>query len=248
MSTSNFAWSAPRINPGLRWISIPAGQVALEYRHGKLQRVLAAGRHPRGLFDSWSGGFGYESVDVRERLTNLSPQDVLCADQVQVKVTATIRWRVADPVRWFERSASPELTVYVATQLALREALAGLTAEAVAQRGAPLPIADMTAAVGAVGESVGIEVIELIVRDVMLPAEVRQAAQSVVTAKAKGLAQLEAARAETAALRSLANGAKLLDEHPALAQLRLVQSLPNGAHLVLKVGTDESRAVATGME
>jgi hypothetical protein len=31
------------------------------------------------------------------------------------------------------------------------------------------------------------------------------------------------------ALRSLANGAKLLDDHPALAQLRMIQSLPIGS-------------------
>ena len=50
-----------------------------------------------------------------------------------------------------------------------------------------------------------------------------------MTARQRGQAKLEAARAETAALRSLANGAKLLDEHPALARQRLVQALPPGA-------------------
>jgi hypothetical protein len=52
---------------------------------------------------------------------------------------------------------------------------------------------------------------------------------------------LEAARAETAALRALANGARLLDEHPALAQLRLVQSAPPGTRLVLQLGGRRSR-------
>ena len=47
---------------------------------------------------------------------------------------------------------------------------------------------------------------------------------------------LEEARAETAALRSLANGARLLDAHPALAQQRLVQSMPPGTRLVLALG------------
>ena len=57
-----------------------------------------------------------------------------------------------------------------------------------------------------------------------------------VTARLRGAAALEAARAETAALRALANGARLLDEHPALAQLRLVQSAPPGTRLVLQLG------------
>ena len=50
----------------------------------------------------------------------------------------------------------------------------------------------------------------------------------------RGQAQLEAARAETAAMLSLANAAKLLDEHPALPRLNLVQALPPGATLVLE--------------
>ncbi len=67
----------------------------------------------------------------------------------------------------------------------------------------------------------------------ILPLDLRSAYAEQVTARARGQARLEAARAETAALRSLANGAKLLDEHPALARLRLVESLPPGSTLEL---------------
>jgi hypothetical protein len=72
-----------------------------------------------------------------------------------------------------------------------------------------------------------------VVKDVILPHELRTAYAELVTTRTRGQAQLEAARAETAALRSLANGAKLLDDHPALARLRLVQALPYGSTLEL---------------
>jgi regulator of protease activity HflC (stomatin/prohibitin superfamily) len=76
-------------------------------------------------------------------------------------------------------------------------------------------------------------VLEVVVKDVILPADLRAAYGAVVTARQRAQAQLEAARAETAALRSLANGAKLLDDHPALAQLRIIQSLPIGSTVEL---------------
>ena len=60
-----------------------------------------------------------------------------------------------------------------------------------------------------------------------------------LTARTRGLAQLESARAETAALRTLANGAKILEDHPALAKLRMVQAIPMGSSLSLRVD-DES--------
>src|SRR3954469_6766280 len=72
-------------------------------------------------------------------------------------------------------------------------------------------------------------------KDVLLPPELRAAYAELVSARQRGKAQLETARAETAALRSLANGAKLLDGHPALAKLRLVQALPSGSSLTVKL-------------
>lgn len=48
----------------------------------------------------------------------------------------------------------------------------------------------------------------------MLPPELRTAYTRLVSARHRGKTQLEAARAATAALRSLANGAKPLDEQP----------------------------------
>ena len=91
----------------------------------------------------------------------------------------------------------------------------------------------LSAAARRAGEPVGLDVREVVVKDVILPADLRSAYAELVSARTRGQAQLEAARAETAALRSLANGAKLLDEHPALARLRLVQALPPGSSVQL---------------
>ncbi len=69
----------------------------------------------------------------------------------------------------------------------------------------------------------------------------RAAAAALVAARHRSAAVLEEARAETAALRSLANGARILDAHPALAGLRLVQAAPPGTRLVLALGDTGSR-------
>ena len=80
---------------------------------------------------------------------------------------------------------------------------------------------------------VGIRLLDVVVKDVVLPVDLRMAYADLVVGRHRAQAQLEAARAETAALRSLANGAKLLDDHPSLAQLRLVQALPPGSRVEL---------------
>jgi len=63
------------------------------------------------------------------------------------------------------------------------------------------------------------------VKDVMFPAELKRAFAEVIKSKQEGQAALERARGESAALRNLANAAKLLEGNPALMNLRLMQSL-----------------------
>ena len=73
----------------------------------------------------------------------------------------------------------------------------------------------------------------VVVKDVVLPAEIRSAAVDLITAKARGAARLEEARAETAALRALANAGRMLDGSPALARIRMIEAVPPGATIVL---------------
>ncbi len=210
-------------------ITVAPRTACVEYVRGALGRVLPAGRHRR----VWAAR--YVPVDLREALLAVAPQEVLSADGIQVRTSATVRWAVADPVTWLERTADPLATVYLATQVALREALGSLTVEDLGRRGAGMPGAALTGAVAAVAAEVGVQVVEVVVKDVILPAELRAATLELATARQRGAAQLEMARAETAALRSLANGARLLDEHPALARIRLLQAAPAGPRLVLTV-------------
>ncbi|MGO4597653.1 SPFH domain-containing protein [Terrabacter sp. 2RAF25] len=213
----------------LMHFTIQPRHCALRYRQGVLEQVLPAGRHRRVRAQR------LVVLDLRERLIQVAPQEVLASDGVSVRVSAVVRWAVGDPVAFAEVAEDPAATVYLAAQVALRDALATLTADDVVGRGAALPTARISAATAEVARRVGVEVAEVVVKDVIVPVELRVAAAELATARRRGEAQLEAARAETAALRSLANGAKLLDAHPALARLRLVQSAPPGTRIVLGV-------------
>ena len=69
----------------------------------------------------------------------------------------------------------------------------------------------------------------------MLPGDLRRAYAETILARQRGRADLERARAEAATLRSLANTARLLDEHPALLRLRALQvAEAPGTKVVLK--------------
>ena len=86
---------------------------------------------------------------------------------------------------------------------------------------------------------IGITVHAVEVKDVMFPAELKRAFAEALKAKQEGQAALERTRGESAALRNLANAARLLEGNPALLNLRLVQSMSaaqaSGNTLVLGV-------------
>jgi regulator of protease activity HflC (stomatin/prohibitin superfamily) len=211
-------------------LTVNPGECLLERRPGKPTRVLEAGQHRRHWFAT------YVRIDLRQRLTQLAPQDVPTADGLSVKVTVAIRWSVVDAVQFTEQAADPFALVYLAAQVVLRDALTDVPVDgavAAARRTLTEPLLE-----GArdVARTVGIEVLDVVVKDVLVPADVRAAYSKLATAKQQAQVKLETARAETAALRSLANAAKLLDEHPALTRLRMVESLPYGSKLELTVG------------
>ena len=80
----------------------------------------------------------------------------------------------------------------------------------------------------------------------MFPGEMKKTFAQVVKAQKDGQAALERARGETAALRGLANAARMMDDNPNLLQLRALQAfadsggntlvlgLPNGSIPVVK--------------
>lgn len=213
---------------GVLSVVVERHEKVLVVQDGTVAAVLGPGRHRRRRRSS------YERVDVRERITTVPAQEVLTADTVTLKVSVALRWQVLDPIA-YTAVADAGAVVYLAVQIALREELATRDALDVVRSGRAEvgPALLESARLAAAG--VGVAVEDLVIKDIVLPAELRSAYADVFTARQRGQVQLEAARAETAALRSMANAAKLLDDHPALARLRLVQAAKPGSQLVLDI-------------
>ena len=163
-------------------------------------------------------------LDVRPTIVPVDGQEILTADGVTAKISLTARYVVGDAVAAVTRDADFRRTLHLLLQLALRDAVAGRTLEEV--------LAARRVLGGEVREAcaprltgLGVELLEVEVRDVMLPAELRRAFAGVVAARKEGQVALERSRAETASLRSLANAGHMLDENPGLLQLRILQQL-----------------------
>ncbi|MEV4135370.1 slipin family protein [Dactylosporangium sp. NPDC049742] len=195
---------------------------------GRLAGVFGPGRHAY----RWRGT-RLERVDLRPRLVAVTGQEMLTADRLVVKISATLRLAVADPALFVTSAQDPLQELYLRTQVELRTAAGEADLEALLAARSQLP-SRLTGALAEAARGYGVDVLEVTVRDVMLPGELRRAYADTALAKERGRAELERARAEAAALRSLANTAKLLEDHPALLRLRALQTAgQTGTTLVL---------------
>jgi len=198
-------------------ITVLEWQRTLLFTDGRFARILEPGRHRYARHSST-----FETVDMRRRLTVVNGQELLTADGLTLRLSAQVTWRVADPVAFVTVATMPDQVLYTGVQLALRDVVAaGTLDELVTDRGR---LTVEPATIAAHVDGLGIELLTVAVRDVMLPGELRRAAVETLLAREKGKAELERARAEAASLRTLANVARVLEEHPALLHLRTIQA------------------------
>lgn len=172
-------------------------------------------------------------------------QEIPTSDGVTVKVTVAGRVRVVDPVAYVTGSQDPLASLYLAVQVAVRELVARTSVEELLAGRAGVG-AQLTGAVHGVDE-LGVAVEQLELKDIVLPSDLKRAQAQVLLARAEGLAALERARGETAALRNLANAARLCADNPALLQLRLLQQLSTGPGHTVVIGVPPMGTTGSAM-
>ena len=191
----------------------------LRYDRGRFTALLEPGRY-------WTlrDRTMVQKIDTRPRMVTVPSQEVLSADGVALKVSLAARFRVVDPVVAVNGVADYQTALYTELQLTLRAIVCGSEVEALlAERGTIGPRILATVEAQATRLGLALEAVE--VKDLTLPGELKKLFTQVVKARQEGLAALEKARGETAALRNLANAAQLVERSPQLMQLRLLQVL-----------------------
>ena len=203
----------------VRVVTIHDYERGLRFSRGRLAGLVDPGMHVT---------FGRLSeirpLDVRPSMLPVEGQEVLTSDGVAAKISLVARYEVGDPVAALTRDAAWARTMYLLFQLALRDAVTSRKMDQTLAARRELGPEIREAAAGRLA-AIGIELLEVEVRDVMLPGELKRSYASVLVARKEGEAALERARAETAALRSLANAGRTVADNPGLLQLRILQEI-----------------------
>lgn len=214
---------------GVSFVSVEENRSGLLFLDNRFDRILQP-----GLYGFWTAVRKprVEQIDLRRQTLEIGGQEILTRDKVSIRVNIVAEYRVTDAVKAATLVKSYSDLMYRGLQLAVRQTLGKRTLdEVLAEKVDVEP--EAAAAVRREMEALGVEVGVIALKDVILPGEIRDILNQVVTAEKQAQANLIRRREETAATRSLLNTAKLMEDNPLLIRLKELETLER---LTEKVG------------
>ena len=202
-------------------VEISDEHVGLLIVDGELVELLSP-----GSYGYWRFGrdVKVQLMDLRLQSMDVNGQEILTKDRVSLRINLSASYRVENP-----RTAALQLNdyagfIYRELQLRLREAVGTQLLDEL--------LADKDALNGELAKATrnklseyGIALLDVGVKDIILPGEMKTLLNRVVEAQKEAEANLIRRREETQAMRSLHNTAKVMENNPTLLRLKELEAL-----------------------
>jgi regulator of protease activity HflC (stomatin/prohibitin superfamily) len=213
--------SLPGTAAHFQYCEIKPGHVGLWFADDKFRATLDP-----GLYAFWRTGTRVEvaTIDLRETVLDVSGQEIMTADRVTLRMNAVVTFRVVDALKGHLEVGDVRQALYREAQLAIRSVIGRVTLDEFLEDKQPVAV-KLENLIRDRGRAFGLEVVSFGIRDLILPGEMKVLLNRVVEAKKVAEASLITRREETAALRSQANTAKILESNPTLIRMRELETL-----------------------
>lgn len=218
--------------------TVQDGQACLLFVDGAYAETLGPGQ-----YGFWRAGRNatVRVVDLKRQSLDVAGQEVLTKDRVTIRINLSADYRVTDPVVAVSAVKDFADALYRALQYAFRRTLGALTLDQILDRKVTVD-EDAAAKVRSDMAAIGLEVLDISLKDVILPGEMREILNQVVAAEKQAEANVIRRREETNATRSLLNTAKVMAENPVMLRLKELEALEAIAgkveRLTIHNGTD----------
>ncbi|MGL9606295.1 slipin family protein [Escherichia coli] len=209
-------------------VQVPAWHVGVLKIDGETQALL-----PPGLTAYWKINHLVEAevVDTRLQVLEVSGQEILTKDKVNLRINLAAHWRYSDVLLAFSQLTKPIDHLYRELQFALREVVGTRTLDELLE--------DKQVIDDVVSEQVklrmkpfGMEIASLGVKDIVLPGDMKNILAQLVEAEKSAQANVIRRREETAATRSLLNTAKVMENNPVALRLKELETLERVAERI----------------
>ena len=203
------------------YAEVADNQVGLLTVNKKLERLLEPGAY---AFWRFNRGIEVRYLDLKLQAMEVSGQEILSKDKVSLRMNLSATYRIIDPAKVYTVLMDYADFLYREAQLGLREAVGTKTLDDLLSDKDALN-AEVAAYLREKAASYGLEVTSVGVKDLILPGEMKAILNQVVEAERAAQANLIRRREETAATRSLANTARMMENNPVLLRLKELEAL-----------------------
>ncbi len=188
---------------------------------GVHSEVLPAGTHAYWRFNR---AIDIVEVDTRVQNMEISGQEILTRDKVSLRVNLSAAFRISDALAMVQQLSDSKAFLYTELQLAVRKAIGGKNLDALLADKSAIDT-QVCAWVRKSLDGLGLQLLDVGLKDVILPGDMKAILNQVVEAEKAAKANVIKRREETAATRSLLNTAKLMDQSPTLRRLKELETL-----------------------
>ena len=216
-------------------IDVNPGQLALIMVDGKLIKQASEGRY---VYWRNVRKVEVQVIDLRETSFEISGQEIMTSDKVSLRVNALVTYSVSDPLRAVHEFKDYESALYKEAQMILRRAIGSRDLDSLLADKLSLEVLVQDSIKNA-GKQMGLEVRTLGLKDIILPGDMKDILNRVTEARKVAEASFITRREETAAMRSQANTAKIMESNPILMKIRemeLAEKVAANAKLTVFAG------------
>ncbi len=200
----------------VRAYTVESFEKGLLFVDGKFDRLLEPGNY---VFWKNNTATAVTKADMRQVGMEILGQEILTKDKAQLRINFTLSYQVVDLVKAVVHNKEFEKQLYVLVQLALREFISNKGFDELME--GKMGIADaVKTACAAKAEALGVRLIDCGVKDIILPGDVKEIMNQVLVAEKRAQANGITRREETAAMRSLLNTAKLMEDNAMLWKMK----------------------------
>ncbi|MFO0661515.1 MAG: slipin family protein [Polyangiaceae bacterium] len=158
---------------------------ALVYVDGKLDRELSAGRYALFADDRV---VKIETHSLREREIQIVGQEVMSADKATLRISVIVKYKITDPVLATSAVESLHDSLYAEAQIAARRLIAGQALDVLLEQRSNIG-ATLRETIAERAKSWGVEVVQIDLKDVVLPGEMKVLLNQVIEAEKQAIAK-----------------------------------------------------------
>lgn len=224
----------------VRVYNVESYEKGLLYVNGKFEKVLEAGNY---FFWKNNIPLAVLKTDMRQLQMEISGQEILTKDKANIRLNFFAQYKVIDVVKALLENKDFDKQVYGLLQLALRQYIGNLTLDELLEKRdnvANFVINEVSKKV----VSIGVELSNCGIRDIILPGEIKDIMNQVLIAEKKAQANTIMRREETASTRSLLNTAKLMEDNQMLYKLKEMEYVEKIAEKINNISLSGGSLIA----